>query len=50
MMAFYKEKQQIYLEAYASGVSIGSNLLQMRNGMWFLRNEAPNNATISSLL
>ena len=40
-MAFYDEKQQLYLETVASGISLGENLLQARDGIQFLRNETP---------
>ena len=46
VMAFYIEKDQLYLEKDASCVSLGASFLQMRDGMWFPRNEAPNNAVL----
>ena len=46
-MAFYNEKEQLYLETeYVSVVSLGASLLNMRNGMQFPRNEAPDNTAL----
>ena len=45
-MAFYNEKEQLYLETYASGVSLGASCLHMRDDMWVPRNEAPKNAVL----
>ena len=47
-MAFYNEKEQLYPEADMSGVGLGASLLQVRGGMQFPRNGAPNNATVQS--
>ena len=44
-MAFYNEKELLYLEVDALGLGLRASLLQVRAGMWFQRNEAPNNAT-----
>ena len=45
-MAFCKEKKQVYLKIDVSGVGLGASLPQVRNGMWFPRNDAPNNAVL----
>ena len=45
-MTFYNEKEQLYLEIDASGVGLGASLLELRDGMWFARNEVPDNAVI----
>ena len=39
-MAFYNEKQQLYLETNASDVRLGASLLQAWDWMWFPRDEA----------
>ena len=41
-MVFYNEKEQLYLETNA----LGASLLQVRDSIWFLRNEAPNSAAL----
>ena len=45
-MAFYNEKEQLYLEADAFGVSQAVSLLQVRDGIQYRRNEAPDNASL----
>ena len=45
-MAFYKEKDQLYLQTDALGVGFRASLLQARDGMKFTRNKAPYNATL----
>ena len=40
-MAFYSEKLQFNLEIDASGAGQGASLLQVRDRMWFPRNEGP---------
>ena len=43
---FYNEKEQMYLEIDGSSVGLGANLVQVRDGMWFPKNEAPNIAAL----
>ena len=43
-MAFYNEKEQLYLETDPSDIGLGASLLQARGRMQFPRNEAPNNS------
>ena len=45
-MAFYNKKEQLYLETNVLGVSSGVHLLKMRDIIWFLRNEASDNAVL----
>ena len=45
-MAFYNEKEQLYLETDVSGVGLGAGLLQVRDDMQFSRNEVPDNAVL----
>ena len=45
-MALYSAKEQLYLETNALGVGLGASLLKGRDRMWFLRNEAPDNAAL----
>ena len=45
-MAFYNKKEQLYLEIDALGIALEAGLLQMRDDMQFLRNEAPDNAEL----
>ena len=40
---FYNEKDQLYPEIAMLGVSLRASLLQVRDGMQFLKDEAPNN-------
>ena len=49
-MSFYNEKEQLYLETDTSGEGAGTSLLQGRDGMWFLRNEAPDNVALWPLV
>ena len=48
-MAFYKEKQQLYLVTDASAVSAGASLLQVREGMWFPRSEVLDNVGLQPI-
>ena len=48
-VAFCNVKQQPYFGRDASGVSLGICLLQVRDRMWFPRNEAPNNVVLWSI-
>ena len=45
-MAFYNEKQQLYLGTDALVGGLRASLLQVRDGKWFSRNVYPNNATL----
>ena len=45
-MAFYNVIQQLYIKTDALGVSLGPNLMQARDRMWFQRNEDHDNAGI----
>ena len=48
-MSFYNEKEQLYLEVDESGVDFRTNLLQVRDRIWFPRNEMPNNGTLQPI-
>ena len=48
MIAFYKEKEQLYIETDVSDVGLRASLLQVREGTWLLRNEGPNNAALQA--
>ena len=39
-MKFYNKKEPLYLETDTSGVRLGAGLLQVRDGIWFQKNEA----------
>ena len=41
---FYNEKEPLHLQTHASGFGLGVGLLEVRDRMWFPRNEAPDNA------
>ena len=45
-MAFYNEKEQLYLWTDTSGVGFRASLLQVRDGVWFPRNKAPDDAIL----
>ena len=45
-MAFYNEKEQLYLETDALGIILGESLLQVRVGIWLPRNEASDNPVL----
>ena len=45
-MAFYNEKEQLYLETDVFDVVLGATLLQARDKIRFLRNETPDNAAL----
>ena len=45
-VAFYNEKEQQYWERDVSSAGLGTSLLQMRDGMVFPRDEAPNSAVL----
>ena len=45
-MAFYNEKEQMYLETDASGDGLEASLLQVRDGMKFLRYKPNENAAL----
>ena len=49
-VTFYNEKEQLYLETDTSDVNLRTSLLQGRNILWFLRNEAPENAALWPIL
>ena len=48
-MAFYNEKEQLYIEGDILSAGLGPNPLQMRDSMSFPRNEAPNNAVLQTI-
>ena len=48
-MAFYNEREHLYL-GDASVVRLGVSLLQVRDKIQFLRNEAPDNAVLWSVM
>ena len=48
-MAFYNEKEQLYLKIGAEGVRLGKILLYTSKGMWFQRNEVPYNAALQPI-
>ena len=43
---FYNKKEALYLKMDASGVGLEAGLLQVRDRMWFCRNEAPDNVAM----
>ena len=45
-MAFHNEKEQLFLETDVSNISLGISLLQVRDRMWHLRDEASNIAAL----
>ena len=45
-MAFYNEKEQLYLETYVLGVGLGACFQQVGDRMQFQKDEAPNNMTL----
>ena len=45
-MAFYNEKEQLYLEADVLGVRLGGCLLQARDRMQFLMDETTDSAVL----
>ena len=45
-MSFYIEKEQWYIETDALGAGLGINLLQVRDGMQFPGNEAPDDEVL----
>ena len=45
-MTFYNEKEQLYLEQDVLGVGLAASLLQVRDGMQFTRNEAPDSVAL----
>ena len=45
-MKFYNETRMVYLETDASGIVVGSRLLQIRDGMTCLQDEAPHNSIL----
>ena len=44
-----QQEEQLYLETKALGISVGASLVQVRDGLQFLRNEVPNNATLRQI-
>ena len=48
-MAFYNKKEQLYWETDALGVSLRASILHARDGVWFPRNELPNNAALQPI-
>ena len=49
-MAFFNEKEQLYLETDVSGVSLKATLLQARDGMQFPKDEASNNMALQPIV
>ena len=45
-MACNNEKEQLYLERETLGSGLGASLLQVRDFLWFQRNESPDIATL----
>ena len=45
-MAFYIEKEQLYIDTYVPGVSLGVSLLQVRDGEQVLSNKTPDNSAL----
>ena len=45
-MAFYSQKEQLYLETNALGVSLGAGLVQVRDRPQYPKNDAPDSATL----
>ena len=48
-MAFYNEKEQLYLETAVLGVGLEGSVLPARDRMWFSRNEAHDRAALLSI-
>ena len=48
-IAFYNEKAQLYLETDVLAMGLWASLLQVRDGMWFPRKEAPDNAALQPI-
>ena len=48
-MILYNEKEQLYLKRDVWGVGLEAKHLQVREGMWFPRNEAPDNAALQPI-
>ena len=46
-MAFYNEKEELYLETDVLGVSLRASFLQVRDGKWFPKDEAPENVALT---
>ena len=45
-MAFYYEKEQLYVETNDSGVGLGASVLQAKDDLQFPSNEAPGKAVL----
>ena len=45
-MAFYKEKEQLYIQAKTMGVNVITGLLQGRDRIGFPKDEAPDNMAL----
>ena len=49
-MAFYQEREELYMETNPSDEGLGAHLLQVRNRMWFPQNEAPVKTTLQPIV
>ena len=49
-MKFYDEMKPLYIETDASGVGLGASILQTREGMSCLRDEAPDNSILRPII
>ena len=45
-LKLYNEKESLYLETDFSGIGLGAGLLQVRDGMQFSQEEAPDNTAL----
>ena len=48
-IAFYNEKEQLFLETDVSGMGLGPSLLQVRDGVWFQSNEMTDNTVLQPI-
>ena len=49
-MAFYNKKGTVNLGTSTSGIGVGASFLQVRDGIWFPRNEAPDSAVLQPIV
>ena len=45
-MAFYIDKEKMYLEMHVRGAGLRVSLLQGTDGMWFPKTKTPDNAAL----